>query len=127
MRKLSEIRKAAKTFVNKWAGKGKERQDDKTFWEDLLEDVFGISKSRNEIEVQRPVKFNGTTKYIDVYLKTSKVVIEQKSHDVNLDLEEKQSDGTPLTPIDQGIRYSEKMDNVYGTVTTRMPLNELYH
>ena len=110
MRKLSEIRKAAKTFVNKWAGKGKERQDDKTFWEDLLEDVFGISKSRNEIEVQRPVKFNGTTKYIDVYLKTSKVVIEQKSHDVNLDLEEKQSDGTPLTPIDQGIRYSEKMD-----------------
>ena len=110
MRKLSEIRKAAKTFVNKWAGKGKERQDDKTFWEDLLEDVFGISKSRNEIEVQRPVKFDGTTKFIDVYLKTSKVVIEQKSHDVNLDLEEKQSDGTPLTPIDQGIRYSEKMD-----------------
>ena len=110
MRKHSEIRKAAKAFVNRWAGKGKERQDDKTFWEDLLEDVFGISKSRNEIEVQRPVKFNGTTKYIDVYLKTSKVVIEQKSHDVNLDLEEKQSDGTPLTPIDQGIRYSEKMD-----------------
>lgn len=110
MRKQSEIRKAANIFVDKWAGKGKERQDDKTFWEDLLEDVFGISKSRNEIEVQRPVKFDGTTKFIDVYLKTSKVVIEQKSHDVNLDLEEKQSDGTSLTPIDQGIRYSEKMD-----------------
>lgn len=110
MRKHSEIRKAAKAFVNRWAGKGKERQDDKTFWEDLLEDVFGVSKSRYEIEVQRPVKFDGTTKYIDVYLKASKVVIEQKSHDVNLDLEEKQSDGTPLTPIDQGIRYFEKMD-----------------
>ena len=110
MRKQSEIRKAANFFVDKWAGKGKERQDDKTFWEDLLEDVFGISKSRNEIEVQRPVKFDGTTKFIDVYLKTSKVVIEQKSHDINLDLEEKQSDGTSLTPIDQGIRYSEKMD-----------------
>lgn len=41
MRKLSEIRKAAKTFVNKWAGKGKERQDDKTFgricWKMFLE------------------------------------------------------------------------------------------
>lgn len=110
MHKQSEIRKAANIFVDKWAGKGKERQDDKTFWEDLLEDVFGISKSRNEIEVQRPVKFDGTTKFIDVYLKTSKVVIEQKSYDVNLDLEEKQSDGTSLTPIDQGIRYSEKMD-----------------
>ena len=110
MRKHSEIRKAAKAFVNRWAGKGKERQDDKTFWEDLLEEVFGISKSRNEIEVQRPVKFDGTTKAIDVYVKVSKVVIEQKSHDINLDLEEKQSDGTSLTPINQGIRYFEKMD-----------------
>ena len=110
MRKQSEIRNAAKVFVKKWAGKGKERQDDKTFWEDLLEDVFGMSKSRNEIEVQRPVKFDGTTKAIDVYVKVSKVVIEQKSHNINLDLKEKQSDGIPLTPMEQGIRYFEKMD-----------------
>lgn len=110
MRKQSEIKNAAKEFVNKWIGKGKERQDDKTFWEDLLEDVFGLPKSRNEIEVQRPVKFDGTTKAIDVYVKTSKVVIEQKSHDVNLDLKEKQSDGAMLTPLEQGIRYFEKMD-----------------
>ena len=110
MRKHSEIRRAAKAFVNRWVGEGKERQDDKTFWEDLLEDVFGIPKSRNEIEVQRPVKFDGTTKAIDVYVKISKVVIEQKSYDVNLELEEKQSDGTYLTPINQGIRYFEKMD-----------------
>ncbi len=98
MHKQSEIRKAAKSFVENWNGKGKERQDDKTFWEDLLEDVFGVSKSRNEIEVQRPVKFDGTTKAIDVYVKASKVVIEQKSHDINLDLKEEQSDGAMLTP-----------------------------
>ncbi len=110
MRKHSEIRKAANAFVNRWAGKGKERQDDKTFWEDLLEDVFGVSKSRNEIEVQRPVKFGGTTKAIDVYVKDSKVVIEQKSYDINLDQKEKQSDGVMLTPLEQGIRYFEKMD-----------------
>lgn len=110
MRKQSEIKRAAKVFVEKWDGKGKERQDDKTFWEDLLEDVFGISKSRNVIEVQRPVKFDGTTKAIDVYLKTSKVVIEQKSHNVNLDLKEEQSDDVRLTPMEQGIRYFEKMD-----------------
>ncbi|MBO5579526.1 MAG: methylase [Prevotella sp.] len=110
MRKHSEIKRAAKDFVKKWNGKGKEQQDDKTFWEDFLEDVFGIPKSRNEIEVQRPVKFNGTTKKIDVYLKTSKVVIEQKSHDINLDKPEKQSDDEMLTPMEQGIRYFEKMD-----------------
>ena len=112
MRKQSEIRKSAKTFVENWTGKGKERQDDKTFWEDLLEDVFGVSKSRNEIEVQRPVKFDGTTKAIDVYVKASKVVIEQKSHDINLDLKEGQSDGAILTPLEQGVRYFEKMDKI---------------
>jgi hypothetical protein len=110
MRKQSEIRAAAKAFVAKWEGRGKERQDDKTFWEDLLEDVFGLSKARNEIEVQRPVKFDGTTKAIDVYIKASKVVVEQKSCGINLDLKEEQSDGYKLTPLDQGVRYFEKMD-----------------
>ena len=110
MRKQSEIKKAAKDFAEKWEGKGKERQDDKTFWEDLLEDVFGISKARDVIEVQRPVKFDGTTKAIDVYLKDSKVIIEQKSFDVILDKPEEQSDGAILTPMEQGVRYFEKMD-----------------
>ena len=49
LRKQSEIKKAAKEFVKKWNGKGKELQDDKTFWEDLLEDVFGVPNARNEI------------------------------------------------------------------------------
>lgn len=116
MRKQSEIKKAAKAFAKKWDNKGIESQDDKTFWEDLLEDVFGISKSRNEIEVQRPVKFDGTTKRIDVYVKISKVVIEQKSHDINLDLKIKQSGKDSfgnevwLTPMDQGVRYFDKMN-----------------
>lgn len=116
MRKQSEIKKAAKAFVEKWEGKGIEIQDDKTFWEDLLEDVFGISNSRSAIEVQRRVKFDGTFRRIDVYIKMSKVVIEQKSHDVNLDLKIKQSgkdsNGNEvwLTPMEQGIRYFEKMD-----------------
>ena len=109
-RKASDIKRAAQAFVQEWQGRGKERQDDKTFWEDLLEDVLGIPRSRKEIEVQRPVKFGGTTKSIDVYVKTSKVVIEQKSHGVNLDLKEEQSDGAWLTPMEQGIRYFEKMD-----------------
>ena len=108
MRKQSEIKRAAIEFVKNWNGKGKELQDDKTFWEDLLEDVFGVPKSRNEIEVQRPVKFDGTIKKIDVYVKTSKVVIEQKGHKVNLDLKERQSDSAMLTPMEQAIRYYNK-------------------
>lgn len=85
MNNSSEITANAKLFVKKWQGRGKERQDDKTFWEDLLEDVFGVGKARDIIEVQKPVKFQGSTKAIDIYIKTSKVVIEQKSKGVNLD------------------------------------------
>lgn len=104
-KKATDITRDAKSFVKKWQGKGRERQDDKTFWEDLLEDVFGVERSRNHIEVQKPVRFNGTTKYIDVYVTGSGVVIEQKSCGVDLLKEEEQSDGTSLTPMRQGKRY----------------------
>ncbi|MBR1547547.1 MAG: class I SAM-dependent DNA methyltransferase [Prevotella sp.] len=109
-KKASEITRSAKEFVKKWTGKGREKQDDKTFWEDLLEDVFGIQSARNEIDVQKIVKFNGTTKYIDVYIKRSRVVIEQKSHGIDLLKPEPQSDGTPLTPLQQGKRYYDWLD-----------------
>ncbi|MBR5061679.1 MAG: hypothetical protein IKX24_06000 [Prevotella sp.] len=53
-RKASDIKRAAQAFVQEWQGRSKEWQDDKTFWEDLLEDVLGTPRSRKEIEVQRP-------------------------------------------------------------------------
>ena len=89
--KQSEIKKAAQKFVAEWKNRGKEDKDYTEFWEDLLEDVFAVSKARKEIEPQSKVKFEGTTKRIDIRVKTSKVVIEQKSNDVNLDAKQKQS------------------------------------
>mgnify|MGYP002524437128 FL=1 len=110
MNNSSEITANAKFFVKKWQGKGKERQDDKTFWEDLLEDVFGVEKARDIIEVQKTVKFQGSTKAIDIYIKPSKVVIEQKSRGVSLDKKEEQSDKTMLSPFDQAQRYYNWLD-----------------
>ena len=110
MNNSSEITANAKLFVKKWQGRGKERQDDKTFWEDLLEDVFGVEKARDIIEVQKPVKFQGSTKAIDIYIKPSKVVIEQKSKGVSLDKKEEQSDKTKLSPFDQAQRYYNWLD-----------------
>ena len=115
-RKQSDIKKAAQKFVADWKDRGKEDKDYVEFWEDLLEDVFGVPKARKEIEPQSPVKFEGTTKRIDIRVKTSKVIIEQKSRDVSLDEKQKQSgkdaNGKPLelTPIDQGIRYHNNTD-----------------
>lgn len=109
-KRATNMAQSVKAFVKKWTGRGREKQDDKTFWEDLLEDVFGVSRSRDLIEVQKPVQFNGTTKYIDVYVKSSGVVIEQKSCGVDLLKPEEQSDGTPLTPMRQGKRYYDWLD-----------------
>ena len=105
------MKKAAKQFVKDWANRGKEDQDYTEFWEDLLEDVFGVPRARKEIEPQSPVKFEGSTKRVDIRVKTSKVLIEQKSRDVDLDKKQKQSgrdeNGNEvwLKPIEQGIRY----------------------
>lgn len=106
----SDIKANAKLFVQNWKGRGRERQDDKTFWEDLLEDVFGIPRARDIIEVQKPVKFHGSTKAIDIYVKPCKVVIEQKSRGISLDKCETQSDNTQLTPLGQAIRYYSWLD-----------------
>ena len=89
--KQSQIKKAAQKFVAEWKKRGKEDKDYVEFWEDLLEDVFGVEKARKEIVPQSKVKFEGSTKRIDIRVKTSKVIIEQKSNNVNLDLKQKQS------------------------------------
>ena len=91
-RKQSDIKKAAQKFVAEWKSRGKEDKDYVEFWEDLLEDVFGVPKARKEIEPQSKVKFEGTTKRIDIRVKTSKVIIEQKSRDVSLMQPHKVSD-----------------------------------
>ena len=48
--KQSEIKKAAQQFVAEGKNRGKEDKDYTEFWEDLLEDVFGVPKARKEIE-----------------------------------------------------------------------------
>lgn len=102
---LNDIRKAAKDFAKKWKGKGRETSDAQTFVEDLLEDVFGIDHARNQIIKEIPIKVNHKTKKGDIYVTLSKTIVEMKSHDVSLDDKEKQSDGTCLTPMEQGKRY----------------------
>lgn len=115
-RKQSDIKQAARDFVAHWKNRGDEDQNYVEFWEDLLEDVFGVPRARKEIEPQSKVKFDGTTKRIDIRIKTSKVIIEQKSRDISLDTKQKQSGKDDnghevwLKPIDQGIRYYNNTD-----------------
>lgn len=57
----SERRKAARQFSQKWANKGREDEDDRSFWIDFLQDVIGLDHVTDRIEFQKKVLNNKGT------------------------------------------------------------------
>lgn len=122
----------AKNFVKKWKGKGNENQDCQKFWIELLEWVFNVpSKDTHDfITFEKPVVVNGITKFIDAYLLDTKVIIEQKSMEKNLDASEKQSDGIDLTPYEQAKRYDDNLpqsEKAKWIITSNFQTFEVYN
>ena len=102
-------RLAAKAFVKDWQGKGYEKGETARFWMDLLGRVFGVSNPSQVIQFEVPVKTFAKDKgndFIDAYIPSTKVLIEQKGSHVDLSVKAKQSDGMELTPFQQGMRYA---------------------
>ena len=102
-------RQAAKAFVKDWLGKGYEKGETARFWMDLLGRVFGITNPAQFIQFELPVKTILKEKgsdFIDGYIPTTKVLIEQKGSKVNLSEKYRQSDGSELTPYQQARRYA---------------------
>lgn len=97
---------AVKKFVEYWKGKGDEKQETARFWLELLSDVLGIKDATKFIEFEKPVFIDKTQKYIDAYIPSTKVLIEQKSAHVKLNSNAVQSDGELLTPFGQAFRYN---------------------
>ena len=91
-------------FVDKWTNRGHEKQDTQQFWTDILFNVLN-APADTVIEYEKAVKINGQTKYIDGYIPSTRVLIEQKSLGIDLMKAEHQSDGVKLTPYEQGRRY----------------------
>ena len=96
---------AAKQFVQDWTGRGDEKQETQSFWLALLQRIFGIKEPEKYIKFELPVKLDNTS-FIDGFIEETKVLIEQKSQDINLDKGSKQSDGSILTPFGQARRYA---------------------
>ena len=103
-------KKAAKEFADFWKNKGDERQETACFWIWLLEKVLGMENPAERIEFEKKVQLKHTS-FIDAYIPETKVLIEQKSSDVDLRKEAKQSDGAMLTPYRQAKRYADEMPN----------------
>lgn len=105
----AERREAARQFVNKWNGKGKEDEDDRSYWFDLLQNIMGIQNVTDHVEFQKKVIVDGNTKRIDVYIPETKVLIEQKSLGIGLDKKGHQSGDVSLTPYEQAKRYNDNL------------------
>lgn len=103
----AEKREAARQFYYKWSGKGKEDEDDRSYWFDFLQNIMGVTDVTDKIEFQKKViGMDGNTKRIDAYIPETRVLIEQKS--LNVDLSKPQSGHNGMTPYEQAKMY----DNV---------------
>lgn len=100
-----EQRKRAKEFAEKWAGKGYEKGQSQPFWLSLLQDVYGVESVADYIRFEDQVKLDHTS-FIDGFIPSTHVLIEQKSIDKDLRKGIIQSDKTVLSPFQQAKRYS---------------------
>lgn len=103
--KETERRTAAKNFAEYWKDRGYEKGESQPFWLSLLRDVLGVESPEKYITFEEQVRIDHTS-FIDGYIPSTHVLIEQKGKSKDLRKPIKQSDGTSLTPFQQAQRYS---------------------
>jgi len=100
-----EQRTAIKKFVEYWSDKGYEKGESQPFWIELLGNVFGVENPAHYIKFEEQVHLDHTS-FIDGFIPSTHVLIEQKGAGKDLRKAIKQSDGSSLTPFQQAQRYS---------------------
>ncbi len=106
----AQQRNAAKKFAAEWEGRGYEKGETHAFWMELLQTVCGVINPAQFITFEYQVQL-GHTSFVDAYIPETKVMIEQKSLDIDLNKPAKQSDGSNLTPYQQAKRYADQLPN----------------
>ncbi len=96
-----EKKAAAKRFAESWRERGDEKQETQVFWLSLLNQVFGVADPTQVIQFEKRAKLDATG-FIDAYLPATRVLIEQKSADVDL----RKPQSTDLTPYQQARQYA---------------------
>lgn len=99
----AQAREAARQFFYRWNGKGKEDEDARSYWIELLSDVFGVERVTERVNFEKKVAGDRSKKRIDVYIPETHVVIEQKSLGIPLDRPQAGHDGK--TPYEQAKEY----------------------
>ena len=105
----AEKREASRQFYQKWVGRGKEDEDDRSYWLDILQRIMGASDATDRIDFQKKVIVDGHTKRIDAYIPETKIIVEQKTLGIPLDKKIHQSGDIDLTPYEQAKRYNDNL------------------
>lgn len=96
-----------KRFIERWKNKGDEKSDTQAFWLELFDNVLEFDAlEKHSIIFEKRVELEHTS-FIDAYVPATRVIIEQKSKNIDLTKPAKQSDGTLKTPFEQAKRYSD--------------------
>lgn len=103
-------KQAAKKFVAEWTGRGQEDEDCHKFWLGLMQNVLEIEDALTCIDFEKKVKLKGVAapKRIDGYISRSKVLIEQKSLEIDLDKPQLGHNGQ--TPFEQAKFYNDNLN-----------------
>jgi len=104
----TQRRAAAKQFAADWQGKGYEKGHSQTFWLSLLQKVYGVEEPDKFITFEDQIMLDHTS-FIDGFIPSPHVLIEQKSLGKELNKPIKQSDGSLLSPFQQAKRYAAEL------------------
>lgn len=103
----TEQRKRIHEFIKRWTNCGYEKGESQTFWLDLLS-LLCVESPADFIRFESQVHLDHTS-FIDGFIETTHVLIEQKSLGKDLRSPIKQSDGTWLNPFQQAKRYAAEL------------------
>ena len=104
-RSQRQMAMAAAEFAERWKGRGYERGESQPFWIDLLTNVFGIETPSDGFISFEDHRMVDASNFIDGRIRSTKVLIEQKSLGKDLRAGIRQSDGSLLNPFQQARRY----------------------
>ena len=98
----AQQREAARQFFYKWNGKGREDEDARSYWIDILQAILGVEKVTDRVDFEKKVLDKGSTRRIDVYIPETHVLIEQKSLGIPLDKPQAGHDGDDAAQREAG-------------------------
>lgn len=105
---MSGTKADAEAFVSRWAGRGDETQDGRSFWIDLFQSVLGVDDALDRLMFEAPVHTDSGSAhagYIDVLIPSASALVEMKGREIDLDRREVRQ-GREVTPAEQGRGYA---------------------